>query len=63
MVDKIIQFLKKFKIEFCENFDISALSSIKIGGRVRLVVFPKNTAELESVVKFFWSLKIDYKVI
>ena len=29
MVDKIIQFLKKFKIEFCENFDISALSSIK----------------------------------
>ena len=62
-MEKLLQFLKKLKIEYYENFDIGLLSSIKIGSKARLVVFPKNVAELEKLVRFLWTLKCDFKVI
>ena len=42
--------LKEFKIGFLENESMSAYSSIKIGGLTDLIIFPKNEAELISVV-------------
>ena len=42
--------LKEFKIGFLENESMSAYSSIKIGGLTDLIIFPKNEAELISVI-------------
>ena len=42
--------LKEYKIEFLENECMSAYSSIKIGGLTDLIIFPKNEAELISVI-------------
>ena len=62
-MEKLLQFLKKLKLEYYENFDIGLLSSIKIGSKARLVVFPKTVAELEKLVRYLWALKCDFKVI
>lgn len=61
-MEKIKFFLEKNSIEFHENFDLSTISSIKIGQNARLVIFPKNSKELEKIILFFDSKKIFYRV-
>ena len=62
-MEKINQFLQKNKIEYFENFDLSLISSIKIGGKARLVIFPKTVGELEKVLSLFYVLKVPFKVL
>ena len=56
-MDKIKYFLSKNKIEFCENFDVSTLSSIKIGERVKIAIFPKNVVQLKLVIAMLYAKK------
>jgi len=62
-----VKFLKTFlsnnKFEFYENFDISTLSSIKIGERVSLAVFPKNISQLTKLIENLYLKKIYFKII
>lgn len=55
-------FLTKNNIEYYEDFDISNLSSIKIGVIVKNIIFPKNTKELEKLLLFLHLSKIKFKV-
>ena len=57
-MEKIKDFLYKSKIEYYENFDSNLLSTIRLGERIRLIIFPHNTNELKKILKFFSSSKI-----
>ncbi len=62
-MDKFIKILEQNKICYFENFDLSQISAIKIGGRAGLVVFPANSNELEKVILSLDKLNKKYKVI
>ena len=59
---KIIEFLKKYNIEFYENFNLSKISSMKIGEESCLLIYPQTTDEFKKILKLFWSLKMYYRV-
>lgn len=61
-MDKIKTFLIKNKYEFYENFDISAISTIKLGCVLKLVIFPKNSIELERLILYFYGAKVPYRI-
>lgn len=62
-MDKIKRFLDKNNIEYYENFDFSSISTIRLGARVNLAIFPKNVNELVKMLTFFYTFKIPYKMI
>ncbi len=62
-MDNIKSFFSKNNFEYYENFDMAKLSSIKIGGKARLVVFPKNTSELKKVVLKLFKTKTQFKIV
>ena len=62
-VDKIERFLIKFNFEYVKNFDISTISTIKLGSTAKLVIFPKNIKEFERLLIIFNSLKVYYRVV
>lgn len=62
-MEKLKRFLEKNNFEFHENFDISLLSSIKLGCKLSLVIFPKNVKELIKALTFFYQVKIECCVV
>lgn len=50
-------------IKYDEKFDVSACSSIKIGGIADIVVLPKNEGELINTVNFLYDNRFNYKVV
>ncbi len=56
------EFLKKNNIEHYTNFDVSTISSIKIGTKCKLVIFPRNTSEFSKLLIFLYTSKIFYRV-
>jgi len=62
-VEKIKCFLDKNKIEYFENYDVSWLSSIKIGGYLILAIFPKTKRELIKTLTKLNSSRTYYKVV
>ena len=62
-MDEIAALLKTINVECFDDFDLSQISSIKIGGRAKLVVFPKTEKELEKVLLLFYSKKIVFKMV
>lgn len=61
-MNKFEQFLAVNKIEFYVNFSLSQISSIKLGAKVKLAVFPKTESELEMIILKLFRLKIKFKV-
>lgn len=61
-VEKIINFLDKNEIEYHRNFDVSGLSSIRLGETQSLVIFPSNVKSFVKLLSFFYGLKIQYIV-
>ncbi|MGC8554008.1 MAG: UDP-N-acetylmuramate dehydrogenase [Candidatus Acidulodesulfobacterium sp.] len=49
--EDLLKKLKEHGIDFMENQDMSSYSSIKTGGKADLILFPKNEAELGSLIK------------
>ena len=62
-MEKVIEQLKKNNIEIVKNFDISNLSSIRIGGKLRFAIFPKTTKELIKVLSVLYASKVYFKVV
>lgn len=59
----LTEHLNRSCIKYEKNIDISAYSSIKIGGIADLVVFPKNEGELINTVDFLCDNGLNYKVV
>ena len=62
-MEKVKQFLDKNMIEYAENFDVSLLSSIKLGGNIKVAIFPKREKDLEKVLCFLHANKIYFRVM
>ncbi len=60
---RIVKYLEKNKLEFIENFDVSLSSSIRLGGIIRLAIFPKTERQLERLVCFLHGTKTYFKVV
>lgn len=63
MVKEISDFLKLNDVEYKENFRLSIISPIKIGGIAEFVVYPKSRNELALVVNFLEINKIKYIIL
>lgn len=61
-MEKLINFLNKNEIEYIENFDISTVSSIRLGCRQKLVVFPKSVKELGKILTQLYQTKTRFVV-
>lgn len=61
-VNIIKSFLEKNNLEYIENFDLSQISTIKLGAKAKLTIFPKNSLELKKLLKFFYNKKIFYRI-
>ena len=62
-MDKFKRFLINNKIECHADFDLSQLSSIRLGRKVKLTVFPKTKSELEKTILKLYKLKLKFKVL
>ena len=61
-MEKIINFLDKNGIEYHYGYDVSLLSSIKLGTKQSLVIFPTNERVLIKLLSFFYSIKVQYLI-
>ncbi len=62
-MDKFKQFLMNNKVEHHFDFDLSQLSSIRLGIKVKLAVFPKSRSELEKIIMKLYKFKVRFKVL
>ena len=60
---RVSDFLKKHDVNYKRNFKISDISSIKIGGNVDIIAYPKTESELILILDFITSLSVPYKII
>ena len=61
---EIISFIKKNNIgSYKQDIKIKILTTYKVGGVAKLVVYPKNTLKLVGLIKKLRELKIKYKVL
>lgn len=61
---KVVQFIKKNKIgPIKENIKISTLTTYKVGGNAKVLVYPKDTDKLILLLKYLKEENIKYKVI
>ena len=63
MTQRFIDFLKEQDVEFKEGFDIKSVSSIGIGGKAKVAVFPSSEEELLKAVKFLLNSNMGYKIV
>lgn len=59
----IIQFLKKEKIKYEENIDLSNFSYLKTGGNAKLITYPNSENQIQQLIFFLKKREIKYKVI
>lgn len=63
MEKTLFDFLKLNDVEYKENLEMKNLSSVRIGGKAEVVVFPDTDEKMVSVLDFLEENKIDYKII
>lgn len=61
-MNKLTEILRKNGVEFMANYDVSTISSIRIGGKLALAIFPKSSKELLKVLSILHASKIYFKV-
>lgn len=62
-MDKLTFALDESKIDYTKNFDALEVSTIKIGQKIDLAIFPKTVRELCLVLRLLFRLKMPYKVV
>ncbi len=62
-MEKILKYLDKNGIEFHENFDVSQISSIRLGASLRLAIFPKTEKQFEKLLCFLSASKTYFRVV
>jgi len=63
MFNSFIGLLKEKDVTFKENIKLSSISSIRIGGKARIIVYPKTEQELLYAIEAAQSLRIKYRVV
>ncbi len=63
MTDSFVGFLKKQEVKYYSHLDISKISSIGIGGRARLAIFPGSEEEFIKIIDFLTNEKIKYRLV
>ena len=63
MLENLERFLKEKDVEYTENFEISRLSYIGVGGRAKIVAYPDDTDKLTSLLLRLNELGISYRVV
>ena len=63
MIREILDFLKMNDVKYRENFKLSLISPIKIGGQTTFLAYPKNANELIKIVNFLGNNKIKHKIV
>ena len=63
MADRLVEYLKSRNIKFVENYTLSRISSIKIGGTARLFAEPECTKDFVELVGFLEREGDIYKVV
>lgn len=63
MIEYLIGFLKMNDVEYAENRLLRDFSSVGIGGRAPIIVFPNNIPKLCNTVYFLEKQKIKYKIL
>ena len=61
-MERLKLFLTKNNIEHYEDFDLRQISTIRLGGKVKIIVYPSNTNELKKILKFLHQKKIYFRV-
>ena len=61
-MEKLLEFLKKNNIEFYENFDLSLISSIKLGTKAKTIIYPHNKTEFKLILIKLSKLKLYFRV-
>lgn len=62
-MDKLLFALDESKIDYVKNFDTLDVSTIKIGQKIDIAIFPKTVRELCLVLRLLFRFKINYKVV
>ena len=63
MTKEITDFFKMNDVKYKENYRLSLISPIKIGGQARYVAYPNTNVSLVGVVNFLQKNKIKYKIL
>ena len=63
MYERLIRMLKMNDVEYKTDQELSALTSIKIGGRAAIVIMPNTPEKLVLVIKYLVDEGIEYKII
>ena len=63
MSQEILDFFKMNDVKYKENFRLSLISPIKIGGLARFVTYPECQDKLIKIIKFLRKNKIKYKIL
>jgi UDP-N-acetylenolpyruvoylglucosamine reductase len=50
-MENIIRYLKDNDVKYNEYVDLSKITSYKVGGKARLIIYPSNEKELVKVLK------------
>ena len=59
----VLDFFKANDVEYCENYPMSHLSPIRLGGLCDLVIFPDTEEKIKSTLKFISKNKIKRKIV
>lgn len=59
-MEKLKSFLDKNEIEYHQDYDISTLSTIRLGCKVNMVIFPKMIKSLTRLLTFLFQNKLSY---
>lgn len=62
-MENIIRYLKDNDVKYNENVDLSKITSYKVGGKARIIVYPSSEKELVSVLKIIDYYRLDFKII
>lgn len=62
-MEKLKSFLEKNNFEYYEKFNLSCISSIKLGDVASIVIFPSTKSQLQKVIEYFCLKKIYFKII
>ena len=62
-MENIIRYLDDNNVKYNTNVELSKITSYKVGGKARLIIYPSNEKELVEVLKKIDYYRLEFKVI
>ena len=62
-MENIIRYLDDNNVKYNTNVELSKITSYKVGGKARLIIYPSNEKELVEVLKIIDYYRLEFKVI